>query len=79
MLAAIESAINAGGDPTLSLAGGLTNLLAQTRVQGGATNESARSVLMRTLAATNRRLAWRILCGPGQASCMLNLHLVDHR
>jgi len=79
MLAAIQSAVNAGGDPTVGLASAPTNLLVQTRVQGGATNESARSVLVRTLSATNRKLTWRLLCQPARSACLLNVHLVDHR
>ena len=52
-----------------------TNLLHQTRVQGGAQGEVARSVLLRTLGASKLRLSWRLLCTPGSAPrCALNVH-----
>jgi hypothetical protein len=54
------------------------NLLMQRRVHERATNESARTVLMRTLASTHRQLSWRLFCDPGaSAQCSLNLHLVE--
>ena len=53
------------------------NLLVQTKVNRGAVKESARAVLMRTLAATNRALSWRLLCQPRANSCAFNVHVVE--
>ena len=56
------------------------NLLNQVSVRGGARNESARSVLLRTLETTNRKMSWALLCDPGPAPiCALNLHFVNDR
>lgn len=54
------------------------NLLMQRRTEERATNESARTVLVRTLESTHRKLSWRLFCDPGTNSqCFLNLHLVE--
>lgn len=56
------------------------NLLMQRRVDGGATDESARTVLLRTLEATHRELSWRLLCAPGPGpDCALNVHFVEQK
>ena len=55
-----------------------TNLFIQTSITKGAKNEVARTVLIRTLAATGNPLSWRLLCDPGaSAECALNVHLVQ--
>ena len=54
------------------------NVLRQTFVQDGAGNESARAVLVRTLAATHRQLSWQLLCDPNQPPfCALNLYFAE--
>jgi len=53
------------------------NLLAQHQCDLAATNEPARTVLMRVLAGTNRKLSWRLLYDPGFQSYALNIHDVD--
>ena len=54
------------------------NVLMKTKVELRATDEPARSVLLRTLAATGIPLSWRFKCGPEQPPlCMLNIHWVQ--
>lgn len=53
------------------------NLLSQVSVTDGADNESARVVLLRTLAATGQKLAWQLLYQPGPNPLYaLNIHFV---
>jgi hypothetical protein len=80
MLKAITAAVSRPGFASVVVGTHPTNLLAQVRVQGGAKNEMARTVLLRTLEATNRRLSWNLLCDPGPApACALNVHFVGNR
>jgi hypothetical protein len=54
------------------------NLMMQVRVQGGARNEHARTVLLRTFNATGRTLSWALFCSPGLTpECALNIHVVE--
>ena len=53
------------------------NLLSQTQVRGAAANEVARTVLMRTLEATKKRLSWSLLCDLAPSrQCALNIYVV---
>jgi hypothetical protein len=52
------------------------NLLDRTSSRQGATNEKARDVLISALKATNTKLSWRILYGPGRKWFVLNVHWV---
>ena len=55
-------------------------LLDQTIVQSGAVDEPARDVLVRTLAATNVKLSWTLLCtAQTPRACGFNLHTVQAR
>jgi hypothetical protein len=55
------------------------NLLLQSRMEEGATDEPARDILERTLQATGRGLSWRLLYGADQRRYVLNLLIVrDH-
>jgi hypothetical protein len=51
------------------------------RIRVSARQESARTVLVRTLAATGRSVSWRLFCDPSASRtsrmCFLNLHIVD--
>jgi hypothetical protein len=53
------------------------NMLSQTRVRMRATTTTARELIVRTLAATNAQLSWRLFCGPGRDSCAFNVHRLD--
>jgi hypothetical protein len=53
------------------------NLFSQTTVREGAKDESARDVLMRTLAATKRTMSWQLFCSASPNVCALNIHVVD--
>jgi hypothetical protein len=78
MVSAIVAAINAGGDVNLQVGMIPINLFVQTRLeQSTAVNENARAVLLRTLAATQRKLSWRLLYSAGTKECALNIHMVD--
>jgi hypothetical protein len=57
-----------------------TNLFSQTTVREAARDESARDVLMRTLAATKRTMSWQLFCSASPKVCALNIHTVglDH-
>ncbi|MGE5359640.1 MAG: hypothetical protein ACM3NQ_11530 [Bacteroidales bacterium] len=53
------------------------NLFGQLHVRGGASNETARTVLLRTLASTGRKFSWRLLRGPQPSGWnVLNVHAV---
>jgi hypothetical protein len=53
-------------------------ILIGTRILGGATDETMRSVLLQTIRATGRNLSWHVYCGPtGRLGCALNIHLVE--
>jgi hypothetical protein len=51
-----------------------TALLSQMQVEEGADAEQARMVLMRLLAASKRRLSWRLLYSPMEGTYYLNIH-----
>lgn len=53
-----------------------TNLLVQSRMDEGATDETARDFLERTLQATGRTLSWRLLYGQDYKRYVLNLTVV---
>jgi hypothetical protein len=78
MLGLISEAVSKSAAATLTVGTVPLNVMMQTRVQGGANNESARTVLLRTLAASNQKLSWKLLCGPGETpECALNIHVVQ--
>lgn len=54
------------------------NLMSQSRVrpERGPAGDLAREMLMQALAATNRPLAWQLLCQPGTSMCALNVQVV---
>jgi hypothetical protein len=58
------------------------NLLGETRVQLGATNESARGVLVKVLETTSRvtapplKLSWKLMCSLSPSECFLNVDVV---
>jgi len=77
MLGLISEAVSKSAAATLTVGAVPLNVMMQTRVQGGANNESARTVLLRTLAANNQKLSWKLFCGPGATpECALNIHVV---
>jgi hypothetical protein len=53
------------------------NLFRQVRVSGGAAGESARTVLVRVLEATHRKLTWQVRCTPRSAECGLSIVPAD--
>jgi hypothetical protein len=76
ILAAVRAKVGGRLDPP----GWASNLFMQTRVVGGADNESARSVLLRTLQATRRQVVWALLCSPTGTyvpGCTLNCRVVN--
>jgi hypothetical protein len=80
MLQAVTDAVSRLGVARVLLGTVPLNLLTQIRVQGSASNESARAVLLRTLEATSRKVSWRLLCSPGPSpECGLNSHFVGNR
>ena len=52
------------------------NLYLQTRVRDGAKDERARDVLTRVLAATGRRMSWRLRYQPGRQHHGFSAHVV---
>lgn len=78
MLKAITEAVSSSQGSETPIAPGMVplNLLAQTKIYGGARNEVARDVLTRTLAATGARLSWKLFCQPGWNQCALNVNAV---
>ena len=78
MLELIKAAVRRGGDERLMVGTFLTGVFLQTPVRSGAHDESVRSVLLRMFASFNRRLSWRLLCGParGTGTCALGIHEV---
>jgi hypothetical protein len=53
------------------------NAMLRTHLNGGATAETARTVLSRTLDAIHPRLSWQLFCDPGPTpTCALNVHAV---
>jgi len=80
MLVEILAAVRAEVGGRLDPPGWASSLFVQTQVVGGADNESARSVLLRTLRATRRQVVWALLCSPAGSytpGCTLNCRLVD--
>jgi hypothetical protein len=53
------------------------NLLAQSHIEFGASNESARSVLMKMWKATGRSLSWRLFYDPSLQHYVINIHPVN--
>ena len=77
MFASIVAAVKGSGEQRLVLGVVPISGLGQIRVRIAADDESARSVLVRTLASIHPRLSWQLLCGPGDGgSCALNIHEV---
>lgn len=79
MIREIVAAVSAKADSRLSPPGRPSNLFMQTRVTGGADNEAARSVLLRTLKETGQQVVWAVLCSPTASDmpgCTLNTRLV---
>jgi len=80
MLTEILAAVRAKVGGRLDPPGWAWNLFIQTRVVGGADNESAHTVLLRTLHATRRPVVWALLCSPTGSyvpGCTLNCRGVD--
>jgi hypothetical protein len=78
MLKAITDAVSQPGGPRVGVGTVPLNLLMQVRIQGGATNEIGRTVLLRTLEATNRKLSWSLFCDAAPVrACALNVYAVD--
>jgi hypothetical protein len=79
MVLEIVAAVRANGGELLHPPGWSSNLFRQTRVVLGADNETARSVLLRTLQTTKRPVTWAVLCTGTAASstsyCALNLRI----
>ena len=76
LLQEIAKAVSRGSETPIELGTIPVNLFVGTRIRGGARDEVARSVLLRTLSATGVRLSWRLLCQPGLRQCALNVHAV---
>jgi hypothetical protein len=78
MLQAFVEALTQASGSHVSLGTVPLNLLAQTRVSGGANDERAGTILMRTLAATGATLSWRLFYGPEEArpGYALNVHML---
>ena len=77
MLRAITEAVTRPGVAEVTVGTVPINLLMQVRVQDGATNESARGVLLRLLEATRQNLSWALLCDPGALrQCSVNIYPV---
>lgn len=76
MLEAVLERVRAQGG-NVGLGSSPFNLINQARVRDAAASETARAVLVRTLAATGRRLSWQLLCSPGYPSCAFNVRIVD--
>ena len=55
------------------------NMLRQTRIHLTASEESARSVLVRALAGMHRNVSWRLFYDPGLRLYVLNVHVVQTR
>ncbi len=55
-----------------------TNLFLQLRTKQGASNQTARDVLLDTLAATKRKISWHLYYDPGMKWYALNLHFVPN-
>jgi hypothetical protein len=79
MLESIEAAVRRGGDERLRVGTFLTGMFLQAGVRSGAHDESVRSVLLRMFASFNRRLSWRLLCGPARGTGMCNLGIYEVR
>jgi hypothetical protein len=77
MCEAIVAALKPQVKGTLGLGMIPTNLFLQRRVRGAATNETARTVLLRLLDSSGRKLSWRLLHDPSPpGSSALNIHIV---
>jgi hypothetical protein len=79
MIREIVGAVSSKAGGRLSPPGRPSNLFMQTRVTGGADNETARSVLLRTLRATGQQVIWAVLCSPtgsDMPGCTLSCRLV---
>ena len=80
MLKAITNTVSASGSATVLPGTWPLNLFLSIRRYEGAKNESARTVLLRTLEATHSKWSWRLLCDPGAARvCALNIHGVANK
>lgn len=80
MIDAILGAVSAANSVKVGIGTAPANTLMLTTVEGGAKDESARAVLVRTLEATKATLSWRLLCDPGTAAqCALNIHSVQRQ
>lgn len=76
-LVALLAAVRSATGQRVEIGTSPVNLLMQSRMEEGATDESARDVLVRTLRATGRRLGWLLLYDPGDQYYVLNPVLVD--
>ena len=52
------------------------NLMNQTKVRMGASNETARTVLARLMGQFRYRLSWQLFYDPGLKWYVLNVHIV---
>ncbi len=75
MVKAITEAVSSPGIARVVVGTVPINAMSQTHVQRGATAESARTVLSRTLGAIQAPLSWKLFCDPGPTpTCALNVH-----
>lgn len=58
----------------MGLGDSATNILAQVFYSGGASAETARSVLEKAVGKTRRRLSWRALTGGNDPEYILNIY-----
>jgi hypothetical protein len=77
MVEAFVNAVSRATGTKVSVGTVPLNLLMQTRVQGVATDGTARKILFDALQATGRKLSWRLLCDPAPGDCALNVRIVE--
>jgi len=75
-LQAICQALSRESGVTVGLASAPINILLSFRSEDGATDESARDVLLRSFAVTKTKLVWALLYDPGLKVYALNIHRV---
>jgi hypothetical protein len=75
MVKAITEALSRQGVATIGVATVPVNAMLQTHIQEGATGESGRTLLLRTLNAVHPMLSWNLFCDPGPTpACALNVN-----
>jgi hypothetical protein len=74
MVKRITEAMSSPGVARIGVGTVPLNAMLRTHIQGGATAESARTVLLRTLNAIHPTLSWKLFCDPGPTPvCALNV------